>query len=81
MGLYAMKWAFSTPATKVRGAGPAFRPWSVFRRAQRTQELKDTHIVVNSISPGYVKTDLNGHSGVMSVEDGAKLPVKHALLG
>jgi len=47
---------------------------------QLAQELKDTNIVVNSISPGYVKTDLNGHSGVMSVEDGAKLPVKYALL-
>lgn len=45
------------------------------------EELRGTSIVVNSVSPGYVKTDLNGHNGVMSVEDGAKLPVEYALLG
>lgn len=48
---------------------------------QLAQELRGTPIVVNSVSPGYVKTDLNGNSGVMTPEEGARLPVRYALLG
>ena len=48
---------------------------------QLAQELRDTPIVVNSVSPGYVKTDLTGHNGYMTPEEGARLPVKYALLG
>lgn len=48
---------------------------------QLAQELHDTSIVVNSVSPGYVKTDLTGHTGFMSAEQGAALPVAYALLG
>lgn len=48
---------------------------------QLAEELRDTAIVVNSVSPGYVKTDLTGHNGFMTAEEGAKLPVKYALLG
>lgn len=48
---------------------------------QLAQELRETSIVVNSISPGYVKTDLTGNTGYMTPEEGAKLPVKYALLG
>jgi NAD(P)-dependent dehydrogenase (short-subunit alcohol dehydrogenase family) len=48
---------------------------------QLAQELRDTPIVVNSVSPGYVKTDLTGHNGFMTPEEGAKLPVHYALLG
>lgn len=48
---------------------------------QLAEELRDTPIVVNSVSPGFVKTDLTGHNGFMTVEEGAKLPVEYALLG
>ncbi len=48
---------------------------------QLAEELRDTPIVVNSVSPGFVKTDLNGHSGFMTPEAGARLPVEYALLG
>jgi NAD(P)-dependent dehydrogenase (short-subunit alcohol dehydrogenase family) len=48
---------------------------------QLAAELRDTQIVVNSVSPGYVKTDLTGHTGFMTAEEGAKLPVEYALLG
>jgi NAD(P)-dependent dehydrogenase (short-subunit alcohol dehydrogenase family) len=48
---------------------------------QLAEELRDTSIVVNSVSPGYVKTDLTGHNGFMTAEEGAALPVKYALLG
>ena len=48
---------------------------------QLAEELRDTPHVVNSVSPGYVKTDLTGHNGFMTPEEGAKLPVQYALLG
>ena len=48
---------------------------------QLAEELRDTPIVVNSVSPGYVKTDLTGHHGVLTAEEGARLPVEYALIG
>jgi NAD(P)-dependent dehydrogenase (short-subunit alcohol dehydrogenase family) len=48
---------------------------------QLAQELRDTPMVVNSVSPGYVKTDLTGHTGYMTPEEGARMPVVYALLG
>ncbi|CCM77260.1 SDR family oxidoreductase [Rhizobium mesoamericanum] len=47
---------------------------------QLNEELKGTGIVVNSVSPGFVKTDLTGY-GNMTAEEGARLPVRHALEG
>jgi NAD(P)-dependent dehydrogenase (short-subunit alcohol dehydrogenase family) len=47
---------------------------------QLAQELRGTAIVVNAVSPGYVKTDLTGHAGFMTPEEGARLPVHYALL-
>jgi NAD(P)-dependent dehydrogenase (short-subunit alcohol dehydrogenase family) len=44
------------------------------------KELRNTHIKVNSVSPGYVATDLNGHSGFLTPEQGAKMPVAFATL-
>ena len=44
------------------------------------KELQNTHIKVNSVSPGYVATDLNGHSGFLTTEQGAKAPVAFATL-
>ena len=48
---------------------------------QLAEELRGTPHVINSVSPGYVKTDLTGHNGFMTAEEGAKLPVQYALLG
>lgn len=48
---------------------------------QLAEELRGTPIVVNSVSPGYVKTDLTGHTGFMTPEEGARLPVEYALFG
>lgn len=47
---------------------------------QLSEELKGTAIRVNSVSPGFVKTDLTGY-GTMTPGEGAKLPVKYALEG
>lgn len=48
---------------------------------QLAEELRDTTIVVNSVSPGFVRTDLTGNHGSMTPAEGAKLPVEYALLG
>ena len=47
---------------------------------QLHEELRDTPIVVNSVSPGFVKTDLTGY-GTITPEEGARLPVRFALGG
>ncbi|KAB1222520.1 Salutaridine reductase [Morella rubra] len=38
------------------------------------------NIAINSVSPGYVKTDMNHHTGVLTVEQGAKGPVMLAMM-
>ncbi|HET8726796.1 MAG TPA: SDR family NAD(P)-dependent oxidoreductase, partial [Alphaproteobacteria bacterium] len=48
---------------------------------QLAAELQRTPIAVNSVCPGYVKTDLTGHAGFMTPKEGARLPVKYALMG
>lgn len=45
------------------------------------RELRDTGILVNAVSPGYVATDLNGFAGVLTPEQGARVPVRFATLG
>lgn len=47
---------------------------------QLSEELRGTGIKVNSVSPGFVKTDLTGY-GTMTPEEGARLPVHYALGG
>lgn len=44
-------------------------------------ELRNTNIKVNSANPGFTATDLNGHRGEQTVEEGAVEPVRLALLG
>ncbi len=43
-------------------------------------ELRDTRIKVNSANPGYTATDLNQHRGEQTVEEGAVVPLRLALL-
>ncbi len=44
-------------------------------------ELAPTNIKVNAASPGFVATDLNNFAGTRTVEQGAREPVRLALLG
>jgi len=44
-------------------------------------ELEATGIKVNACSPGFIKTNLNDYEGTGSVEEGAREPVRLALLG
>jgi NAD(P)-dependent dehydrogenase (short-subunit alcohol dehydrogenase family) len=48
--------------------------------AMYAKELRDTPIKVNAANPGYCATDLNGHSGFRSAEDGAQVSVLLATL-
>ena len=43
-------------------------------------ELRDTGILVNAVSPGSVATDQNDHQGLLTPEEGARLPVRMATL-
>ncbi|MEI9811955.1 MAG: SDR family oxidoreductase [Acidobacteriota bacterium] len=47
---------------------------------QLAYELRDTGIKVNAANPGFTATDMNGHRGTQSVEEGAAEPVRLALL-
>ncbi len=47
---------------------------------QLAYDFRDSHIAVNSVNPGYTATDLNGHSGPQTVEEGAAEIVRLALL-
>jgi NAD(P)-dependent dehydrogenase (short-subunit alcohol dehydrogenase family) len=44
-------------------------------------ELEATNIKVNAVSPGHIKTNLNNYRGTGTVEEGAREPVRLALLG
>src|SRR5271155_431000 len=44
-------------------------------------ELEPTGIKGNAACPGYTKTNLNNHAGTQTVEEGAREPVRLALLG
>ena len=44
-------------------------------------ELEPTGIKVNAACPGFTKTNLNNYAGTQSVEEGAREPVRLALLG
>jgi NAD(P)-dependent dehydrogenase (short-subunit alcohol dehydrogenase family) len=43
-------------------------------------ELRGQGILVNAVSPGSVATDQNGHAGVLTAEQGARLPIRMATL-
>jgi NAD(P)-dependent dehydrogenase (short-subunit alcohol dehydrogenase family) len=77
-----------------RNANPAFAYRSIFGPvypASKTAlnamtlamaiELESTGIKVNAACPGFTKTNLNNYAGTQIVEEGAREPVRLALLG
>ncbi len=49
--------------------------------AMYAKELHDSPIKVNAANPGYCATDLNGHRGFRTAEQGAEVSVRLATLG
>lgn len=47
---------------------------------QLAWELRDTPIKVNTVNPGYTATDLNGHQGNQTLEEGAAETVRQCLV-
>jgi NAD(P)-dependent dehydrogenase (short-subunit alcohol dehydrogenase family) len=48
--------------------------------AMYAKELRDTPVKVNAANPGYCATDLNGHHGFRTPEQGAEVSVRLATL-
>ncbi|MCW2943224.1 MAG: dehydrogenase, partial [Actinomycetia bacterium] len=71
MGLYFSTnlLAYNTSKTALNGVMVAY-----------AKELAGTPIKVNAADPGYCATDLNGHSGPRSAQQGAAITVRLALL-
>jgi NAD(P)-dependent dehydrogenase (short-subunit alcohol dehydrogenase family) len=65
---------FKIPAYNV--SKTALNAWTI----QLAYELRDSHIKVNTIHPGYVKTDMNAGEGELEVADGARTSVAMALI-
>jgi NAD(P)-dependent dehydrogenase (short-subunit alcohol dehydrogenase family) len=65
---------FKMPAYNVSKS--AVNAWTV----QLAYELRDSRIKINSIHPGYVKTEMNGGEGEIDVPAGARTSVRLALI-
>ena len=65
---------FKVPAYNVSKS--AVNAWTV----QLAYELRDSRIKINSIHPGYVKTEMNGGEGEIDVPAGARTSVRLALI-
>lgn len=63
---------------------PAYPAYTVSKAAlnayTRVLAKKYPSFCINSVCPGYVRTEINYNSGHLSVEEGAATPVKLALL-
>ena len=70
-------WAYAP--VKVLGYCASKAAMNMFT-VQLAYEFRDGSIAVNSINPGYTATDLNGHSGPQTIEEGAAEIVRVALL-
>ncbi|MBN3908095.1 MAG: SDR family oxidoreductase [Nostoc sp. NMS1] len=66
---------YSVPAFAYRASKTALNAFTV----ALAKELADSKIKVYSANPGYTATDLNGHSGPRTTEQGASEPVRLAL--
>ncbi len=66
---------FKVPAYNV--SKTAVNAWTV----QLAHELRDSAIKVNTIHPGYVKTDMNAGEGELDIPEGARTSVELALVG
>lgn len=83
-------WGRIVNVNSLRGLFKGMRGgWAIYRVSKvamnaftiiMADELKETNIKVNSVSPGWVRTEMGGAEAERSVEDGAKEVVWAALL-
>lgn len=52
---------------------------TIIQQREFDNETKNRGILVNSVHPGYVNTDMTNHKGPLTVEEGAKAPLYLAL--
>jgi NAD(P)-dependent dehydrogenase (short-subunit alcohol dehydrogenase family) len=75
----------SDPAFPYRSIfGPVYPPSKTALNAMTLAmaiELESTGIKVNAACPGFTKTNLNNYAGTQTVEEGAREPVRLALIG
>lgn len=70
-------------ATTTGPVAVAYAPSKTFLNAvmlQYVKELAGTNILINAACPGFVATDLNGHRGILSTEEGAVAAIRLATL-
>ncbi|MDA2812361.1 SDR family oxidoreductase [Nocardiopsis sp. RSe5-2] len=73
----------STPGAETGPISIAYAPSKTFLNAvtvQYAKELEGTGILVNAACPGFTATDLNGHRGVRTPQQGAAIGVRLATL-
>ncbi|MEJ3742584.1 SDR family oxidoreductase [Actinomycetes bacterium KLBMP 9797] len=73
----------TTPGAETGPVSAAYSPSKSFLNAvtvQYARELADTNILINLGCPGYCATDLNGHRGYRSPEQGAAIGIRLATL-
>ena len=71
------------PAGEVGPISAAYAPSKTMLNAvliQYAKELRGTNILINAACPGYVATDLNGHRGTRTPEQGAAIAIRLATL-
>jgi NAD(P)-dependent dehydrogenase (short-subunit alcohol dehydrogenase family) len=68
-------YGFKVPA--YNASKSAVNAWTV----QLAYELRDSSLKVNTVHPGYVKTDINAGQGDIEVDEGARSSVGMALIG
>ncbi len=73
----------TTPGAFVGPVSGAYSPSKTFLNAlvvQYAKDLADSTVLVNAGCPGYVSTDLNGHRGTRTPEQGAAIAIRLATL-
>jgi NAD(P)-dependent dehydrogenase (short-subunit alcohol dehydrogenase family) len=73
----------TTPGAETGPLSAAYAPSKSFLNAvtvQYAKELADTNILINLGCPGYCATDLNGHRGYRTPEQGAAIGIRLATL-
>lgn len=61
----------------------AYSPTKCYLNAvtlQYVRELEGTGILINNVCPGYVSTDLNGHDGTRTPQEGAAVAITYATI-